>query len=160
MKTLTEFLNEHAEKYESNEEQRIARRDEEFQSVERLINQLQEWVVQADQRRVLEVSIERRTIREESIGKYTVPCLVIGLGTLEVRVVPIARFVVASMEVDGKRVDFQGFVRITDGGLYFSIYRLVDQRGERWFLAHEGRVRQFEELNRASFESTLQRLFE
>ena len=152
MKTLTDFLKEQAEQQQSQAGQREAKRVEWVQSVERLIRQLQEWLHEADTPGVLRVTVQPHTVREQSIGGYEAPSLTIGLGSREVRVLPVARDVVGSIGDPGFRA--QGLVDLTDSAFKYLLYRRLDDRGERWVIVDD-RDYSVQPLDRTTFEGAL-----
>lgn len=157
MTPLTEFLREQATKQRSQAGQREARRVEWVQSVERLIEQLKEWVHQADPEGVLRVTCQPHSANEAGLGRYEAPGLTMELEGRKVQVLPVARNVVGSIGDPSFRA--QGLVEITDGAFRYLLYRAVDDRGERWIIVNDQDY-SVKPLERMTLEAALVSLFE
>lgn len=151
MKTLNEFLKEYTEQHAPLLPQRQAIQEEWVRSVERLMQQIRDWLAEADPAGVLDIQTRTIIRREEGIGSYEVPGLSIVLGAREVEVLPIARNVVWRLKESEPRA--QGMVRITDGGYRYDLYRTVDEQGEHWWMVnHQAQVRPWD---RSAFDHAL-----
>lgn len=138
MGTLTDFLNEQAEiqRRHGNETKQI--KQDWVQAVNRLVDQMESWLRQADQSRILEIQVDGVERREERIGRYTARRLTVRLGAREVEIGPVARFIVAAppavFHLPSKP---QGRVDITDGGDRVSLYLIPDAPEGRWVMIDE-----------------------
>lgn len=157
MGSLTEFLKERAEKERSEHGDRKRVREDWVKAVNQLTDQMEKWLRQADQDQVLEIDVHGVEKREEGIGRYLVRALTVRLEAREVRVVPVARFVVAApLHVTSLPTPPQGRVDITDGESRYELYRLMDTSEGRWVITRprEG-LRGFD---REAFEAAVQDL--
>jgi hypothetical protein len=151
MKSLTEFLEEEAKKHEPGLAVRRSLRDEWVGAVDSLIAQMKEWLNQADRSHVLEIEETTHEKREQRIGFYVAKGLAIRLGSREVRVVPVARFVITSGGLSVLPV--AGRVDLRDGEVYNSIYRVADVTNGRWVMVSDtSGLRPFDQAN---FEAAL-----
>ena len=85
----------------TQEPERAKKRDEWVAAVNRLCNQIKEWLAKADPDKILTVQGRSYEIREEGIGSYTVSGISISLGPRHVDVVPVARNVVGPLSTTG-----------------------------------------------------------
>jgi hypothetical protein len=161
MSTLQDFLAEQAEKLKDTQQEALQRRDEWVASVERLNELIRGWLRASDPNHILDVREEPHEIREQGIGFYTVPGLVIALGPRLVRVVPIARNVVGPLSDTGAVhvIRAYGRVDLTDGLSKYLMYRVEREPGDRWSIIEEDRYR-LEPLDQRAFEAALQSLLE
>ncbi|HEX5273357.1 MAG TPA: hypothetical protein VFW33_22830 [Gemmataceae bacterium] len=154
--TLTEFLKQESGRWNARAAERAARRDEWVQSLERLMGQITQWLKEADTEGALAVKAETKWLREKDLGEYAVPSLRISLGDREVEISPRSRNTVGTFGEPSHRS--QGLVEMTDGTFKYLLYRLVDERGERWLLVDDEDY-SYSTLDRASLETALVKLF-
>jgi hypothetical protein len=160
MTALTDFLNKQAEKQRAQGAQLEKKRTDWVQSVERLLGQLKTSVQQADTHRIVQIEPARLPRQEEDIGNYTVPGLVLTVGSRRVMVQPVARNVVGYLgEGFGPDVRAQGRVDITDGERKFMLYRIVDGQGEKWVMVDDEDFKG-RRLDQTAFEAALLSLLE
>src|SRR5262245_20101711 len=99
--SLKEFLASEAEKLRTERSEAMKKRDEWVESVGRLLHQIEEWLGEADSERILTYKRGHVRLREEEIGSYEVPLLLIVLGAREVSIKPLARFVAGPHSATG-----------------------------------------------------------
>ncbi len=161
MSSLREFLATEAEKLRGEQVDALSRRAEWVASVERLLAQMKDWLAQADDERVLMIDESPIRISEQGLGTYEVPALTIGLGTREVRVRPIARYVSAPLRVTAALQVPRAYGRVdmTNGLDCYHIFRVERETGDRWKVVEQnGPV--VDSFDRTSFESALKSLLE
>jgi hypothetical protein len=153
--TLTEFLKEQAEDLRAQAPERARIRDEWVAAVGRLIDQLEQWVRQADSEHVLEVKRIEVEIKEWRIGIYKAPTLVIELGAIRVQLLPIARYTLGPWSDGAGTPDRAlGRVDLTDGTTKYSLYRYVNDQGEWWTMIDDQNHRP-RSLDQKGFEEAL-----
>jgi hypothetical protein len=161
VKTLKEFLAERAEIERSRADEKRAIQQEWRESLYRLVQQIQEWLVDSDPGHLLEIEESYHELREVNVGVYTAPGLVIRDEAREVRIVPIARMVVGPLLADGGVRMNRAFGRVdmTDGGEKFMLFRSQKDPSDEWVIVDDREyvVRKFD---RQSFEEAMQRLLE
>ncbi len=160
MSTLAEFLKEHGEKLRAGAPERAKRREEWVAAVERLVQQIEGWLRQADGEQVLQVeriAVERQ---EPQLGAYLAPALNIALGGERVQVLPGPRYVLAPNSDEAlTRGKSQGRVDVTDGAQTYHLYRYANDQGEWWALVDDEEYvpRRFDQK---SFEDALVQLLQ
>lgn len=157
MKTLPDLLKEYADKYQADDTEFRRMRYDWQDSVRRLITRLEQWLKQADKEQVLEVQTKSHSVREEGIGHYDVPGLVIHLGGRRVEIVPRARRVGGAIAENGNPpVPIQGLIYLTDGERRYKLYRIdgAGEGGEKWLLSDEDRTR-IQPLDQETFEAAM-----
>jgi hypothetical protein len=161
VKTLKEFLAEHAEIERGRADEKRAMRQEWTESLHRLIGQIQGWLTDSDPDHLLEVEESYHEIREVDVGVYTAPGLVIRLEAREVRLIPIARKVVGPHLSNGLIHVKRAFGRadLIDGGKKYLLYRSQADPTDEWVIVEDdGFVVQ--KLDRQTFEEAMQSLLE
>lgn len=161
MQSFQEFLAEQAEKLPSEQSKATEKRDEWIAAVDRFNQDVKTWLEQDDPERLL--TIEERTyeLREEGIGTYRVPGLLIGLGPREVRLEPIARFVAGPLSSSGiiHIPRAYGRIDLTNRLKKYMIFRTDLKLEGPWkMIEQDGYV--LRPLAREPFEEALQRLLE
>ncbi len=161
MKTLKEFLEERAEIERGRADEKVQIQQEWIAAVHRLIQQIKEWLREADPNHSLETQDSYHKLREVDVGVYTAPGLVIHYEAREVRVVPIARMVVGPDLSNGlitvKRA--YGRVDITDGGEKFLLFRSQKDPTDEWtFVKDDGFI--VKRFDRQAFEEAMQDLLQ
>ena len=160
--SLKDFIAERVEKLRTEKPQADKKRDEWVDAVDRLNQQISEWLTQADpDHNVLEVCERPYQLREEGIGTYEVRGLSIGLGTREVRVEPIARNVAGPLSATGViQVNrAYGRVDLTDGLKKFMIFRVEKDPEDRWKIIEQDGF-QMQTFDQSAFEEALKSLLE
>jgi hypothetical protein len=161
VKTLKEFLAERAETERGRAEEKKAIQQEWIWAVRRLIQQIQEWLIDSDPGHLLEVKESYHEFREVNVGVYTAPGLVIRDEAREVRIVPVARMVVGPLLADGGVRMNRAFGRVdmTDGAEKFMLFRSQKGPSDEWVIVDDRGyvVRKFD---RQTFEEAMQRLLE
>jgi hypothetical protein len=152
---FSEFLNEKAEALRAQASERACIRDDWVAAVGRLLEQVEQWVRQADPKHVLEVKRIEVEIREWRIGVYKAPALVIGFRSLNVQVIPIARYPLDMRSKDAFATSRTlGRVDFTDGGRMYQLYRHVNGGAEWWMMIDDENYRP-RNLDQHSFEEAL-----
>jgi hypothetical protein len=161
MKTLREFLEERAEIERGRADEKMEMQQEWISAVHRLIEQIKEWISDADPNHFLESQRTYHRLREDKVGVYTAPGLVIRYEAREVQVVPIARMVVGPHLSNGlvsiKRAF--GRVDITDGGEKYLLFRSQKDPVDEWAIVKDDGfiVKRFD---RRTFEEAMQDLLQ
>jgi hypothetical protein len=161
MASLKEFLESEAENLRRAQAEALTERQEWITAVERLLTQIKEWLGQADTQRILMFDEAPIRIREQGLGTYEIPALTVGLGTREVRIKPVARYVLAPMRVIGMMQGprARGRVDMTNGLDRYMIFRTEMEPEDRWIITEENEPL-LEQFDRKSFESALKSLLE
>lgn len=161
MKTLKEFLAEHAEIERGRAHEKWAIQQEWIRAIRRLIQQIQAWLTDSDPEHVLQVREYHTEIREIGVGVYVAPGLAIRLEAREVQLIPIARNVVGPHLSNGlihvKRAF--GRVDLIGGGQKYLLYRSQTDPNDEWVIVEDdGFV--VRKLDRPAFEEAMQSLLE
>ena len=161
MKTLKEFLTERAEIERGRADEKKAIQQEWIQAIRRLIQKIEDWLLDSDPDHLLEVDERTYELREDNVGVYSAPGLVIHYEAREVRVVPIARMV-AGPDLSNGLVRIKcafGRVDLTDGGEKFLLYRSQRDPADEWTIVKDdGFI--VKEFDRQSFEEAMQSLLQ
>ena len=155
MKSLVEFLNEQAAQQEATGAQTISLRKAWVQSVNRLVDQMEQWLRSADHHGVLDIEVHDVEKREEGIGRYITRGIKVRLGAREVRVAPAARFVV-SAAFFGVLANPEGRVDISNGESRYTLYHMKDCLEGRWLMVGEGKG--YVPFDQQNFEMAMQDL--
>jgi hypothetical protein len=161
VKTLKEFLAEHAEIERGRADEKRAMQREWIESLRRLIGQIREWLVDSDPQHLLEVEESYHEIREVDVGVYTAPGLVIRLEAREVRLIPIARKVAGPYLSNGLIRVKRAFGRadLIAGGRKYLLYRSQAEPADEWVIVEDDGFR-VKELDRQAFEEAAQSLLQ
>jgi hypothetical protein len=159
--SLREFLASEAEKLRGERSEATRKREEWTSSVQRLLDRIKDWLVEADTEKVLTLNEGRTGLREAGIGDYEAPFLVVGIGARQVAIRPIARFVAGPLSSTGAihvlksygRVDMQSALEKC------MLFRTETTPGDRWVIIEEDGYRS-QPFDRESFESAFRRLLE
>jgi hypothetical protein len=158
VKTLKEFLAEHAEIERGRADEKRDLQQEWTGALHRLIGQIREWLRDSDPEYLLEIEESDHEIRGVDVGVYTAPGLVIRLEAREVRLVPIARKVVGPL-LSGDEIRMTrafGRVDLTDGGAKFMIFR-SRKDPDQWMIVKDwGHI--VNRFDRRAFEEAMQSL--
>ncbi len=159
--SLKEFLASEAEKLRGEQAEALTKRQEWVASVDRLLARIKEWLAEADARRILMIDESPIRIGERGLGTYEIPALTIGMGTREVRIKPIARFVAAPLRVAGSLQVPRAYGRVdmTNGLDRYMIFRVDMDPDDRWTIFEENGPL-MKPFDRDSFESAFKSLLE
>ena len=162
MESLKEFIASHAEKFRNEQSQAANKCSEWVAAVGRLNQQITSWLSSADpDHAILDVRVTPYQLREEGIGSYVAPGLVITAGRRELRVQPVARCVAGPLSSTGvihvNRA--YGRVDLTDGLQKFMLFRLEKVPEDRWSIIEQDgfRMRAFDQ---AAFGEAFKALLE
>jgi hypothetical protein len=159
--SLKEFLESEADKLRSEQAAALTERQEWIAAVERLLAQIKEWLGEADTKEILRIEEAPLRLSEQGLGTYEIPALTIGLGTREVRIKPVARFVAAPLRSTGiiHVPRAYGRVDLTNGLDRYMIFRTELEPDDRWIMIEQNEPL-MEPLDRKSFEAAFQSLLE
>lgn len=156
--TLRDFLQDYAVKHHSRVETVRARRQEWVSSLERLMAQLRQWLEEADKDGELAISTRQHTLREEALGEYDAPGLVVRLGTTTVEVQPWGRATVGRLGPRGDTgPETAGAVKVGDVWAAYHLERGFVEGEERWVIRNR-ETHKAEPLTREAFEAAMVRL--
>lgn len=155
MKSLGEFLDEHAAQQQETGEVARSLREAWVRNVNRVVAGIEEWLRSADHHGILDIYLHDVEKREEGIGYYCTRGITVRLGAREVAVAPVARFVVAASLV-GLPARPDGRIDITNGESRYSLYHLADCPEGRWVMVGEGKG--LLPFDRPHFEAAMQDL--
>jgi hypothetical protein len=153
---FSEFLRQKGEEYRVRE--RHAQRSEWLGAINRLYDQIRDWLREADPEGLLDIVPYPVSRTEPILGTYEAPALQILFGPAEVHVEPVGRFVRYSTirGAAGAATEFAGRVDIGEALREYKLYRERRPEGDRWqFLDGSDR---FTYLNRQELERILQEL--
>jgi len=161
MSSLKEFLDKQVDSKESRIAKATAKRDEWINALNQLNNRIKGWIDQADVNHVLRVEEVGYPLREEGIGTYDAPGLVITLVPWEVKLKPIARFVAGSLAATGAIHVRRAFGRVdlTNGIEKHMLFRTAKELDGPWIIVKQDGYR-MSDFDQQSFEAALQSLFE
>lgn len=137
MPSLADFLKEQAQQLLAQAPERDRVRQEWVEAVERLIRQIEMWLVQADTDKVLRVERTAIERREHRVGTYVAPALVISLGERRVTITPVARYALGPTDLDLSGGRSRGLVEISDGAYKYRLFCYDGPDGDRWILLDE-----------------------
>jgi hypothetical protein len=161
VKTLKEFLSDRAEIERGRADAKKALQTEWIWSVRRLVQQVRDWLSDADQEGLLTIKEDYQEIRESELGVYTVPRLLIQLQAQEVSFVPISRMVVGPNLSNGMVhiARAYGRVDLKSGDRKYLLFRSQKEPTDSWVIVEdEGfTVKRFD---RDSFEEAMQSLLQ
>ena len=135
-------------------------------AIEKLLEQIKEWLRAADTEHLLEImryDVERI---EDKLGLYNASALKIRLGSEEVKVVPVGRYAIGPLSfqtfqsmlgVEGTNGPAAGRVDITNGERKYLLLRDLSCGNERWFAVDERSKAVL--LDQAHLETILQDLW-
>jgi hypothetical protein len=161
MNTLETFLAQRAEIKRGRADHETALQKEWNAAVERLLDQMTNWLRTADKERLLEIERTHHRLREMEVGVYDAPGLIVRLDAREVRVVPIARMVVGPDLSNGiiRIVRSFGRVDMTDGARKYLVFRTRIDPAEEWTIVEDEGFT-FKKFTRESFEEAMQSLLQ
>jgi hypothetical protein len=161
VKTLKEFLAEHAEIERGRADEKRAMQQEWIGSLHRLIGQIREWLQDSDPEHLLKVEESYHEIREVDVGVYTAPGLAIRLEAREVRLIPIARKVAGPHLSNGLIHVRRAFGRtdLIGGGKKYLLFRSQADPTDDWVIVEDDGFR-VKKLDRPAFEEALQSLLQ
>lgn len=142
--SFREFLKAKAEEYGVRDRHRL--RNEWLASLNRLLDQLQGWLREADPEGLLDIVRYRVSRTERGLGTYDAPAMKICLGAGDVDIAPVTAgdFWLAFEVVTGPsesyspplRAPHTGRVDMTDGYRKYNLFRELSDDGESWFIRH------------------------
>jgi hypothetical protein len=161
MKTLEEFLHERAEIERGRADEKKAIQQEWIGAVRRLLDQMTEWLRDADPEHLLKIKECDHKLREIDVGVYTAPGLEIRLGTQDLQVIPVARHVVGRDLSNGLVEVARAFGRVdlTDGDKSFLLFRSRKDPDDEWVVLEDDGLRA-KRFDRESFEEAMIGLLE
>ncbi len=162
MESLKDFIASQAEKLRNEESQAARKRDEWVGAVDRLNEQIREWLTSADpDHAILEVRETPFQLREEGIGGYEARGLLIRVGRREIRVAPIARNVAGPLSETGVIHVNRAFGRVdlTDGLQKYMIFRVEKEPEDRWRIIKQDGYR-MQGFDLRAFEEAFKALLE
>jgi len=153
--TLREFLLKNAPR---DEIRRRQCREEWIAAVDRLLQQLRDWLTDAATEELLDLEPLEFSKREQGLGSYHIKGLAINFGERTVKVVPVGRMVLAHLGpyAEAGHENAEGRVDITNGTYKYSLYRKLTNAGEEWLVQDERS--DIRPLDRERFEAILQDL--
>ena len=127
------FLNSRRSECAVAAPERRQKREEWLQALERLFQQMEEWLRQVDAEKVLRV--DRRSIQlRDELGTYPASALTFDLYGSKAEAIPVAWDVAAPMAVSISLGGApEGRVDLTDGGRKYKLFR----RGGNWMIVDE-----------------------
>jgi hypothetical protein len=151
MSTLTTFLKEQATRLAEPDIK--PQLEQWIQSEHRLIQQLEEWLTEADSEKVLKIRREHLEIREERFGAYSAVRLQIDLGSHRVEIIPRGGAVGGVVKLEnGEPAPVRGLIEMTnDDSERYRLYLLTD---DRWYIKHHLAPKAVP-LGKQSFESAM-----
>ncbi len=161
MSTLQEFLKRRADHIRDAFPERVRVQNEWIQAVDRLINQVKEWLTAADPQNILEFFEDTVQPRESDVGVYLVKRLLIRLEAQEVQVVPIARIVIGPVTTSGTTHTGRSYGRVdmTNGVSKFLLFRTQVEPSDRWIIVDEDAY-VTRDLDRGTFDAAMQSLLQ
>src|SRR6266536_5609920 len=137
MATLTEFLKSEGREHLNEIEGADEMRKEWLAALGRLMEQLRQWLAEADPDGVLEVVPREYELIEARLGRYLAPGLVLRLGARQVEVKPGLR-TGSSLPGPGpyKERLAAGRVELANDLRTYVLYRKRDETGEKWLIAN------------------------
>jgi hypothetical protein len=142
--SFQEFLRQKLEG--SNWKDRKGLRTEWLGALNRLLDQIRDWIRESDPEGVIEIVAYEVVRAEERLGVYDAPAFKIRLNTDDADVLPMGRFVPRPYSLDvhasqafQPRSDFSGGrVDITNGERRHLLLRSIDDGQDRWFALMRG----------------------
>jgi hypothetical protein len=134
MKSFAEFLKEKEEEVRSAEAARAGEINRWITAVHELMMQVQSWLEDSDQSKLLKFRSKAIEINETESGSYGIGRLEIWLGGRVVALVPIARYVRGPV-ITPQEGSWTGRVDLTDGENKYEIFRFTRSDGnESWYM--------------------------
>ena len=161
MSTLQEFLKQRADLERQATPQKLEIQREWCTAVERLINQVCQWLADADKEKILEVRDEWHQRRESGVGVYNVLGLVVRLEAQEVHIVPVARNVVGPVASTGTIHVARSFGRVdmTNGAEKYMLFRTKVAPSDEWVIINEDGFA-LQPFDQKSFDAAMQSLLQ
>jgi hypothetical protein len=158
--TFKEFLAQEAERLGREEEVQKARREEWLGAVNRLFDQMEAWIADADASRVLHVRRRTVTKTEHALGRFDAPILELRLGATSVDIDPVAYRVVGPGLEKPLGLKSGGRVDLRSADQAYLLYRFTTDAGkESWVMVGDDGLG-LGVLSRESFEAALIGLFQ
>lgn len=161
MQTLKEFLSARAAVERGRADEKKALQTEWIWAVRRLVQQVKDWLSDADQEKLLQVKEDHQEVRESELGVYSVPRLIIQLEAREVRLTPVARMVVGPNLSNGMIRVTRAFGRVdlTSGDRRYLLFRSQKEPDDAWAIVEDEGFT-VKRLDRESFEEAMQSLLQ
>jgi hypothetical protein len=156
LRNFREFLKTKADEFGIRDRHR--RRGEWLAAINRLFDQIRDWLHQSDPEGLLDIEPFEVARTEHDLGSYDAPALKIQLGAGEVSVLPMEHEVpiMAIRGASGTSTQFAGRVDITDGFRKYNLYRKVRDGKDVWQIRDDRN--RFTYLDADSFVRILQEL--
>lgn len=137
MSALQELIREQAQRLGQPEVK--MRLDQWLRSAQSLLQQLEAWLKEADPEGILKVTKAPHELREENFGAYELWRLKIDLGGRRVEIVPLGGNVGGAVRLENNQtVAIRGMVEMVNDIDRIRLFRLIDDRSERWVIQHSG----------------------
>jgi hypothetical protein len=141
--SFQQFLRQKAEKYGVPERHR--NRAEWILAINRLFEQIREWLKASDPEELIEIVPYEVQRVERPLGIYDAPALKVRLGTRDVSIVPIGRYaigpvpanIVSHSGLEEAAGPVAGRVDITNGERKYLLLRNVSTGQDRWYALDE-----------------------
>ncbi|MCI0378673.1 MAG: hypothetical protein L0215_13785 [Gemmataceae bacterium] len=161
--SFKEWLAEQHKKLPSEQDQQ-QKKEEWLNALESLYVQLHAWLRQDDPQEIVKTWTSSETIEEEDLGVYSAPLLHFVLNHRMVTAKPVARNVIGPARGGGPAgpihpVRGEGLVDLQGSARTVHLYRVRDvENKHRWVIVDQDQLT-FKDLDKATFEDALQRLF-
>jgi hypothetical protein len=131
-----EFLQQQAKKHQAEAEAGKATVDEWRTAIERLFNQIRQWLKESDPEGLIEIEESQEEIREPGLGRYRVPRLDFRAFGKWIGIIPKARKTVGTAIPPQKSAPqrAEGRVDITDELRRYVLYRFRDNGRDSWLI--------------------------
>jgi hypothetical protein len=137
MNTLAEYLEQEATRLEAERPSRVAALSEWQSAIDTLFRQFEEWIHQADNRKIVQIEYGEVTLRENRLGAYRIKTMTVAVDSQSVTLEPRARYVSGVLRVKGQDVDPRVEGRVDGmvwGSVAESIYRAKIGDAYQWFV--------------------------
>jgi hypothetical protein len=130
--TFKEFLQQQAKKHQAE----APTIDEWRGAIDRLFNQIRQWLKDSDPDRFIEVKENQEDITEPGLGRYRVPRLDIRAFGKWIGIIPKARKTVATAQPPQKSAPerAEGRIDITDELRRYVLYRFLQDGRDVWLI--------------------------
>lgn len=102
MTTLAEFLDQEAKRLDDERPARAAALAEWQAAVDALFRQCEDWIRQADTKRIVQIAYGETTLRENRLGAYRINTMTVTVDSQSVTFEPRARYVGGPLAVEGQ----------------------------------------------------------
>jgi hypothetical protein len=134
--TFKEFLQQQAKKHRAEVDAGKTTVDEWRTAIERLFQQIREWIRESDSEGVIEITVSQEEIREPGLGRYHVPRLDLRAFGKWIGIIPKARKTVGTAKPPLRSAPqrAEGRVDITDELRRYVLYRFRDNGSDSWLI--------------------------